>query len=70
MMSSKDKNDDILDDDLDWENEDGDSLNSDVDMSPPRRPEVQRQRDWRDLERYREERELKKLMEDDYWLED
>lgn len=69
-MSRKDKDDDLLDEDLDWEAEEGDSLNVEVDMSPPQRPQVQRQRDWRDLERYREERELKKLMEDDLWLDE
>lgn len=66
---SKGKNDDLLDDDLDWDSGDDDSLSSEVDMSAPRRPQVQRQRDWRDLERYREERELRKLMEDDLWLD-
>lgn len=34
-----------------------------------RRQATAKQRDWRDLERYKAERELKKLMEDD-WLDD
>ena len=66
-MSSKIKNkdDDILDDADEWDSED-----SDDELEIKVRGPVVQQRGWRDLERFKEERALKKLMEGNDWMDD
>lgn len=56
---------DSWEEDSDDDDDGGDELSASVD-----RKNGHRQRDWRDLERYKEERELRRLMEDDYLLDD
>lgn len=67
---SKQADDDLIDDDLDWEVDSDDDAAKDDLITGKSHAAGPRQRDWRDLERYKEERELKKLMEDDLWLDD
>ncbi len=62
--------DDDTEDDNDWDVEDDEAVGTSVDMSPPQRPTIAKQRDWRDLERFKAERELRKLMDADNWLDD
>ncbi len=68
-MGSKSKStkddDDILDDVDVWDEDTGDD---ELELKP-RGPVIQ-QRGWRDLERFKEERELKKLLEGTDWLDD
>lgn len=65
------KEDIAIDDSDDWDdeadNDDGDFIPDDELSVPPREG---RQRDWRDLERYKEDRDLKRQLEDDFWADD
>ena len=66
-MANKKSNKALPDEDLDWDDEEGDV---EIEEEIPSKPApVAKQRDWRDLERFKAERELKKLMEGD-WLDD
>jgi hypothetical protein len=66
-MAGDQDDDDLIDDDLEWE--DDEAVDSE-ELTAPKRVAVAKQRDWRDLERFKAERELKKLMEADNWLDD
>lgn len=67
MSDDPDDDDALLDEDAEWEDDDAsEATGADIEAQMMRGPKP---RDWRDLERYREERELQKLMQDD-WLEE
>ena len=67
--AATDFDDDFEDDDTatldDAEDLDGDEEIPDIEPEPPRA----RGRDWRDIERYREERELRALIDDDLYFD-
>lgn len=70
-MSGKSKTgrNDLPDDDVDWDDDgdDNDTIAADADNVTPRvMGNGPRARDWRDLERFKEERELQKLMQGEY----
>lgn len=69
---SKTKSTDLgPDDDDDWDAEDDDLVVEVDETIPPSNIATgPRPRNWRDLERYKEELELKKLMDEDKWLDD
>ncbi len=46
--------------------EDGESLEEDVNVEPADASPTSKARDWRDVERYKEMRELRKLVGDDF----
>lgn len=64
MPSSKRAESDDFDDDFDDDDvdDDGDVI---VEPDTPDNGRLHRGRDWRDIERYREERELRALIDDD-----
>ena len=67
-MASKDSNDDddFVDDANDWQDDESEVEQDAIQVKPT----LHRQRDWRDMERYKEERELKRLMQEDYLFDD
>lgn len=67
--NSHDDDDDFVEDADIWNDEDDDL--KDVEAAPVTSSNrSQRTRDWRDMERYKEELELKRLMQDDYLFDD
>lgn len=58
----KPASEDLLPEEAEWE-EAGDVPENGAEPTP-----VGRQRDWRDLERYFEERDLKRRLEDEFWV--
>lgn len=52
--------------DAEWEEVEGEVIPDDADVRAAATP----QRDWRDLERYIEERDLKRQLQDNFWIED
>lgn len=64
-----DDDDDFIDDETDWSDDPVELSDEDISGQGLKKT-LQRQRDWRDMERYKEELELKRLMKDDYLLDD
>ena len=60
--SPKPASEDLLPEEAEWE-EGSEVPDNGDDQSP-----AVRQRDWRDLEKYFEERDLKRKLEDEFWI--
>lgn len=65
-----DDEDDFVEDSDSWSDDSDENEVSDDMVAAGFLKNGHRQRDWRDMERYREERELRKLMQEDFFLDD